>query len=112
MKRTFEIEFRDDLGPMWMNEDNLAICLKTQECCGDGTIVAVRDKTSPPIGAPRTPDFHPDDRSTELLKYVQHLGGCRSRAPYQGDTPHACTCGLEKLLAAPMSASRGEGEKE
>lgn len=27
MKRVFELEFDDDLGPMWMNEDNLASCL-------------------------------------------------------------------------------------
>jgi hypothetical protein len=27
MKRTFEIEWNDDLGPMWMNADNLMACL-------------------------------------------------------------------------------------
>jgi len=27
MKRTFEIEWDDDLGPMWMNADNLMACL-------------------------------------------------------------------------------------
>lgn len=27
MLRVFEIEFDDSLGPMWMNEDNLASCL-------------------------------------------------------------------------------------
>jgi hypothetical protein len=28
MKRTFTIEFPEDLGPMWMNKDNLLICLQ------------------------------------------------------------------------------------
>ena len=31
MKRTFEIEFPDDLGPMWMNRDNLMMCL-SEKC--------------------------------------------------------------------------------
>ncbi len=26
-KRLFSIEWDDDLGPMWMNKDNLAICV-------------------------------------------------------------------------------------
>jgi len=27
MKRIFSIEYPDDLGPFWMNEDNLLLCL-------------------------------------------------------------------------------------
>lgn len=45
MKRTFEVEWKDDLGPMWMNQDNLLRCLTTTEHCGEGTIVDVLDVT-------------------------------------------------------------------
>lgn len=27
MKRVFEIKYPDKLGPLWMNEDNLLLCL-------------------------------------------------------------------------------------
>lgn len=42
MKRTFEIEFPDDLGPLWMNRDNLLLCL-TAYC--RNTRFVVRDVT-------------------------------------------------------------------
>ena len=29
MKRSFEIEFPDECGPMWMNKDNLLLCLNS-----------------------------------------------------------------------------------
>jgi len=45
MKRVFEIEFKDDLGPMWMNQDNLLTCLLTKTNCAVGTILNVRDIT-------------------------------------------------------------------
>ena len=45
MERTFSIAFEDDLGPMWMNKDNLLICLNTKEHCGEGTILEVEDVT-------------------------------------------------------------------
>lgn len=42
MKRTFEIEFQDDHGPLWMNTDNLLICLLNT--CRN-TVFTVRDVT-------------------------------------------------------------------
>lgn len=42
MKRTFEIEFPDDLGPLWMNKSNLLTCL-TNTC--PNTIFTVKDVT-------------------------------------------------------------------
>ena len=45
MQRTFEIQFEDDLGPMWMNVDNLLICLNTTTHCGEDAIIRVRDVT-------------------------------------------------------------------
>lgn len=48
MKRTFEIEWNDDLGPMWMNEENLLNCLHGTEKCSPGLITAVRDVTPEP----------------------------------------------------------------
>lgn len=42
MKRTFEIEFPDDLGPLWMNTSNLLICL-TNTCVN--TEFTVKDVT-------------------------------------------------------------------
>lgn len=43
MKRIFEIEYPDDHGPMWMNRDNLLICLTTEftvtDVTGDGALV-------------------------------------------------------------------------
>jgi len=46
MKRYFEIEWRDDLGAMWMNNFNLLSCLLTTEHCGDRTIINVEDVTN------------------------------------------------------------------
>jgi hypothetical protein len=43
MKRTFEIEFEDDLGPLWMNRDNLIICLSTSAHVGGGLKLTVQD---------------------------------------------------------------------
>lgn len=45
MKRIFSIEYKNDLGPMWMNKDNLLICLNTKEHCGEGAILKVEDLT-------------------------------------------------------------------
>ena len=45
MKRMFEIEYPDDCGPMWMNVDNLAICLRTKEFIGPKVKISVRDVT-------------------------------------------------------------------
>lgn len=33
MKRVFVIEFPDHLGPLWMNEDNLMLCINA--CCAN-----------------------------------------------------------------------------
>ena len=45
MKATFEVEWKDDLGPGWMNEWNLEHCLNTKEHCGDGLILSVKEVT-------------------------------------------------------------------
>ena len=47
MKRTFEIEWPDDEGfdPMWMNVDNLLICLRTKEFIGPKVKISVKDVT-------------------------------------------------------------------
>lgn len=43
MKTIFEIEWDDELGEAWMNEDNLLICLNTKEHCGEGLILNVKE---------------------------------------------------------------------
>jgi len=43
-KKTFEIEWPDDHGETWMNEDNLMICLK--KTCPN-TEFSVREATQP-----------------------------------------------------------------
>ncbi len=45
MKRMFEIEYPDDCGPMWMNVDNLMICLRTKEFIGSKVKISVKDIT-------------------------------------------------------------------
>lgn len=45
-KRTFEIEWPEDSGPMWMNQDNLLSCLITKVRCKESLIVSVRDVTA------------------------------------------------------------------
>jgi hypothetical protein len=45
MKRTFTIEFSDDLGPLWMNRDNLVACLTTTTHCGPEVRLTVADIT-------------------------------------------------------------------
>lgn len=52
MKRTFEIEWDDDLGPMWMNEGNLLVCLGTPHCIGEDVRLSIRDVT--PVAPPDT----------------------------------------------------------
>jgi len=42
MKATFTIEWRDDLGPTWMNADNLESCLLSATHCADGAIISVK----------------------------------------------------------------------
>jgi len=44
MKRIFEIEFPDDLGPMWMNKDNLLLTINAYCDNTDGKI-KVKDIT-------------------------------------------------------------------
>lgn len=43
MKRMFKIEYPDDCGPMWMNVDNLMICLRTKEFIGSKVKISVKD---------------------------------------------------------------------
>jgi len=45
VKRVFEIEWKDELGPMWMNKDNLLSCLRSVDHCGIGTVLEVKDVT-------------------------------------------------------------------
>jgi hypothetical protein len=45
MKRTFTIEFPDDLGDLWMNKDNLLACLTTETHCGSNVRLVVEDIT-------------------------------------------------------------------
>ena len=45
MKRTFVIEFDDELGPMWMNKDNLELCLKTANHVRSDLITNIEDVT-------------------------------------------------------------------
>jgi cell division protein FtsB len=45
IERTFSIEYDDELGPLWMNKDNLLMCLNTNAFCAEGLIVAVEDDT-------------------------------------------------------------------
>ena len=45
MKRVFVIEYPDDFGPMWMNEYNLMICLRTKEFIGPKVDIKVEDVT-------------------------------------------------------------------
>lgn len=43
-KRIFELEWDEELGEMWMNEDNLAICLYT-DTHTSANLVAIKDVT-------------------------------------------------------------------
>ncbi len=43
--RAFKIQWKDDLGPMWMNRDNLLQCLRTTTHTGKGTVLEVYDIT-------------------------------------------------------------------
>ena len=45
MKRIFIVEFDDELGPMWMNKDNLKTCLNSPAYCGPNLITDVKDVT-------------------------------------------------------------------
>lgn len=45
MRKVFVIEYDDELGPMWMNKDNLKTCLDTDAYCGRGLITHVDDIT-------------------------------------------------------------------
>ena len=39
MIRTFTIEFPDDNGALWMNKDNLMMCLTTDTCCKNTPLI-------------------------------------------------------------------------
>jgi hypothetical protein len=45
MKRVFEVEWDDELGPFWMNKDSLLVCLNTKLYCGEGLIQNIEDVT-------------------------------------------------------------------
>ena len=45
MKRVFEVEWDDELGPFWMNKDSLLACLNTKLHCGEGLIQNIEDVT-------------------------------------------------------------------
>jgi len=64
MKRIFEIEWPDDLGLLWMNRDNLLICL-TEVC--PRTRFTVRDVTDDDVADPRPNSQGPRLRDDEPL---------------------------------------------
>lgn len=71
MKRIFEIEFPDENGPMWMNQDNLLICLLSY--CKN-TKFSVRDITGDidrpaSTGGPIIDDY---DNEIEILGGILH----------------------------------------
>lgn len=41
VKKTFVIGWKKDLGPAWMNENNLLRCLTTTDHCGEGLLLKV-----------------------------------------------------------------------
>lgn len=43
--RAFKIKWQEDLGPMWMNVDNLAQCLTTKTYTGEGLVEKIEDVT-------------------------------------------------------------------
>ena len=45
IKRAFSIEYGGELGPLWMNKDNLLRCLNSDTHCAEGLILAVEDDT-------------------------------------------------------------------
>lgn len=45
MKRVFIIEFKDHLGPMWMNKDNLESCLKSVNHVRSDLVTNIEDIT-------------------------------------------------------------------
>ena len=68
MKRVFEIEWQGDTGPLWMNEDNLLMCLTTKEFCGPKMQISVRDITGDKYGKPRTTEVQDfDDDETAVI---------------------------------------------
>lgn len=77
-KRTFEIEWDDDLGPLWMNTDNLLICL-TQTC--PNTTFTVLDVTPgdlcirrPSTAGPANPAR--DNRDRQAITEAVARGWC------------------------------------
>ena len=69
MKRTFEIEFSDDLGRLWMNRDNLLLCL-TSYC--PNTKFTVKDVTGDGQCDPTPHTVEPDlGRNERLLSDIR-----------------------------------------
>ena len=52
--RIYRISHKEDLGPMWMNKDNLSMCLHTKEHCFEGAC-QVEDITEEIIPKPDDP---------------------------------------------------------
>jgi hypothetical protein len=45
VKRIFEIEWDDELGPMWLNKDSVLACLNSKLHCGPGLVNNIKDVT-------------------------------------------------------------------
>jgi hypothetical protein len=80
-KRTFEIAWPDDLGPLWMNTSNLLVCL-TQAC--PNTRFTVVDVTgdeaasaAPETAGPVNPAR--DNRAREAITAAVAQGWCTPR---------------------------------
>ena len=64
--RMFEIEWKDELGPMWMNEDNLGSCLFTDTYCTDD-LCAIEDVTDELTGL---------RAKVEKVRQISMVSGC------------------------------------
>ena len=83
-KRTFEIEWPDDYGTMWMNVDNLLVCL-TEKC--RNTTFKVTDITGD--GEPALPEIlgpvnpQRDARDMKAILEAVARGWCSDRNSYK-----------------------------
>lgn len=101
-KRTFEIEWPDDCGPLWMNRDNLLICL-TETC--PNTEFTVRDTTGdgasdarPRTDGPANP--YRDNRDRQNILEAVARGWCHEKNGTKVMDPDLADAIVSEVFAA------------
>jgi hypothetical protein len=101
MKRTFEIEFDDDCGPLWMNKTNLLTCL-TNTC--RNSKFTVRDLTgdqcdpSAESAGPLNPRFA--ERQKEKIISAVAGAWCTPANANKVMDPDLCQAAIDNVMAA------------